>query len=341
MTDAPHRPRQVTLAAWMIMGGSALIVALVFERVAGLGSLETQRSIETFLSEPPGEGLGLDLDGVTTILRILAMVAGACATAAAILGFHVLQRSRGARLALAVLAVPLFVSGMAAGGLLPAVVVAAAVMLWLQPARDWFDGITPAPEEREGEPVGPSMFQSPPPPPPPVEPRAMSGFGSTPAPTTVRTPAPMSSRPPADRAAGRPPALLWACVLTWTFCGLAILVMGLSALVLLAAPDVVFEELYRQNPDLRDEGISDSEVRTATLGLAGVLLVWGGAAIGFAVQAFRRVRWARTALLVSAAGAAAVSLVGAVVSIAMALPLVACLVTITLLVRPEVRAWFS
>ena len=45
------------------------------------------------------------------------MVAGGCAAAAAILGYHVLQRSRGARIALTVLAVPLFVSGLVTGGL--------------------------------------------------------------------------------------------------------------------------------------------------------------------------------------------------------------------------------
>jgi hypothetical protein len=342
MTDAPPRPRQVTLAAWMIMGGSALIVAMVFERVAGLGSLETQESIQTFLAEPPGDGLGLDLNGVTTILRILAMVAGACATAAVILGYHVLHRSRSARLGLAVVAGPLFVCGMAAGGFLSAVVAAAAAMLWFQPARDWFDGKAAAPVERErtGEPGAPSVFQAPPPPPPPVEPRPMTGFGATTSEAWTSSVRPTG--PPRTAApAARPAQVVWACVVTWTFCGLAILVMGMSALVLLAAPDLVFEELYRQNPDLRSEGLSETEIRSATFVLTAVLVVWGGAAMVFAVQAFRRVRWGRTAMLVSAALAGAVALVGAVLNIVLALPLAACLVTISLLLRPEVRAWFS
>ena len=41
------------------------------------------------------------------------------------------------------LALPLFVGGMAVFGFLAALVVVSVVMLWLQPAKDWFDGVTP------------------------------------------------------------------------------------------------------------------------------------------------------------------------------------------------------
>ncbi|MDP2775641.1 MAG: hypothetical protein Q8O61_18960 [Nocardioides sp.] len=354
MSDLPARPRQVTLAAALIMGGSAFIIGSVFERVAGLGSLETQKSVAEFLSEPPGDGLGLDAEEAVTALRVLSMIAGACATATAILGFHVLRRSRSSRLGLAVLALPLFVSGMAVGGFLSSVVVAATVMLWLQPSRDWFDGVTrrPAvdaarsmaqsraetPAETTAEP--PSVrADEPPVPPPSGEPRPMAGFGT--APVGYVASASTAQSPLATRPAPRPPRLLWACVLTWTFCGLAIIAMGLSVVVLLAAPDIVFDELHRQNPDLAAEGLSDSEIKSATFVSAAVVLVWGGAAILFAVQAFRGVPWGRLALLISASSAAAVCLVGSIVNLLLVLPLVACLVTVSLLVRSDVRAWFA
>ena len=66
MTDssAPPRPRQVTFAAGLIMVGSVFVVLTVFERIAGLQSLETQQSVEKFLSEPPGDGLGIGVQGV-------------------------------------------------------------------------------------------------------------------------------------------------------------------------------------------------------------------------------------------------------------------------------------
>lgn len=345
MSDLPARPRQVTFGAALIIGGSALIVASVFERVAGLGSLETQKSVAEFLSEPPGDGLGMSADDVVTALRVLSMVAGACATAATILGVYVLRRSRSARLGLTVLALPLFVSGMAVGGFLSSVVAAATAMLWFQPSRDWFDGVVRRPEPaptrpRPEAPSGPAPERRPESPvlPASSEPRPMSGFGTTTVDHPVATDTVFS---PAPRPEGRPARLLWACIVTWTFCGLAMFVMGLSVLVLLAAPDVVFDELHRQNPDLASDGLSDSEIRSATFVTAAVVLVWGGASILFAVQAFRRVPWGRVALLVSASSAAAVCLVGSVLNILLVVPLVACLATVTLLMRPEVRAWFA
>ena len=97
----------MTLAAWLIMVGSAIVVAMVFDRVGGLHTLETRDSVERFLAEPPGSDLGIGVDGVITLLRVVSMVTAGCATAAAILGYQVLRRSRSARLALTVLAVPL------------------------------------------------------------------------------------------------------------------------------------------------------------------------------------------------------------------------------------------
>src|SRR6476619_7475050 len=136
--STPPRPRQVTLAAWLIMVGSALVVLMVFDRITGLHTLETRQSVQKFLSEPPGRDLGLGVEGVLSIIRTAAMVAAGCATAAAILGYQVLRRSRSARVALSVLALPLFLSGMVTGGFLSSVVAAAALMLWLPPSREWF-----------------------------------------------------------------------------------------------------------------------------------------------------------------------------------------------------------
>ena len=145
-----ERPRQVTMAAWMIMGGSVLLVGAVFERVSTLHRLETQDAVRQFLAEPPANGFGLDLEGALTILRTMSMVTAGCAAAAAILGYHVLKRNRGARIGLTVLAVPLFIAGFVIGGFLSSLVAVSAVMLWLAPARDWFDGVAPSPREQPG-----------------------------------------------------------------------------------------------------------------------------------------------------------------------------------------------
>ena len=72
-------------------------------------------------------------------MRVLATTA-AVRGGTAVLGYQVLQRSRPARVALTVLGLPLFVVGLVSGGVASAVVFAAVVMLWFEPARSWFDG---------------------------------------------------------------------------------------------------------------------------------------------------------------------------------------------------------
>jgi hypothetical protein len=341
----PPRPRQVTLAATLIMGGSVLVVLTVFDRLAGLHTLETRESIERFLAEPPASDLGLGVESVLDILRVFGMVAAGCATAAAILGYHVLQRSRSARLALTVLAVPLFVSGIVTGGFLSSVVAAAAVMLWFQPSRDWFNGVvresraTPAaaPESRgAGSPEGP-----PEPPSPEPTPRAYPGFGSPPDPSAAPSGAkPWGATSTTDPAA-RPAAVVWACVLTWVSTALAVLVMASSITVLAADPAFVFDELNRQNPEFTRQGVSEQALITATYVLGGIVIVWSLAAALLAVLVFRRTGWARVALAVSAGVSAGLLLVGALVQLMLVVPLAACVVVLVLLVRPDVRAWFA
>ena len=207
MTESrPARPVQVTLAGWLVVGGSVLVVLLAFSRVASLHSLDTQEAIERFLKSWPGDDAGLSVQGAQTLLRIASMVAAACGAATAILGWQVLQRSKGARVALSLLAAPLFVTGFTSGGLASAVVTAAIVTLWFQPARDWFNGISqPAPSPaRPEQPAPPASGRSPlldlpPPTAPPLYPTAYAA----------------GSGPAAASAAARPRSVVWACALTW------------------------------------------------------------------------------------------------------------------------------
>jgi hypothetical protein len=341
----PPRPRQVTLAATLIMGGSVLVVLTVFDRLSGLRSLETREAIEKFLAEPPGNDLGLGVQSILEIMRVFGMVAAGCATAAAILGYQVLRRSRSARLALTLLAVPLFLSGMVTGGFLSSVVAAAAVMLWFQPSRDWFNGVVREPQATPAEGAGRSATteedrgQAPPSGVP--TPRAYPGFGAPPDPSAFGgEPRPSGASPVTDPSA-RPPAVLWASVLTWVCTSLAVLVMASSIAVLAVDPSFVFDELQRQNPELAEQGVSEQALRTGTFALGGAVIVWSLAAALLAVLVFRRVSWARVALVVSAAVSAGLLLIGAVVQLLLVLPFAASVVVLALLIRPDVRAWFD
>ena len=350
MSEPLPRPRQVTMAGWMIMGGSILVVATVFETVTNLNTLETRQAVTQFLSQPPGQGLGLDVSGALLVLRTVSMVAAGCAAVAAVLGFHVLRRNRSARVGVTVVAVPLFFTGMVTGGFLSSLVAASALLLWLEPARNWFDGIPARPTTKRAAADWP--------PPPPQAPTSQSAAPQSPPP---QSPPPQSAQTqpsapgphqgfgtPASRAGvdavrteRRPLAVMWACVLTWVLSGTAALMMGLSALAIALEPDLVLEELRRQNPDLTSQGVTERVVQVATYATAGVTVVWAVAAIVLAVFVLRRAGWARVALLASAASAGAVCLVGSLGSVLMVLPAFGCAVTFSLLLRPEVRAWFA
>jgi hypothetical protein len=338
MTETLPRPRQVTMAGWMIIGGSILVVATVFETVTNLHTLETREAVSQFLSQPPGEGLGLDVPGALLVLRTVSMVAAGCAAVAAVLGFHVLRRHRGARLGVTVVAVPLFLTGMVTGGFLSSVVAASSLLLWLEPSRNWFDGVRPPtpPGQSGGRRASAPQASWPPPLPreqtPPTAPGPHQGFG-----TPAAAPASDVNQPPERR----PGAVMWACVLTWVLSGMAALMMGLSALVIALEPQLVFDELQRQNPDLSTQGVTDRAVQVATYVTAGVTIVWALAATVLAVLVVRRVAWARIALLASAAGAGGACLVASLGSVLMVVPAFGCAVAFSLLLRPDVRAWFA
>ena len=374
MTETLPRPRQVTMAAWMAVGASVMVVLTVFETVAGLHTLETRQTIEKFLAEPPGVDLGLDVDGAIAVVRVLAMVAAGCATAAAVLGYHVLKRSKGARLALTIVAVPLFFTGMVVGGFLSSLVAASALVLWLEPSRDWFNGVrathrararrgararrvaraaagaAPAvghPHAASGSrrrvagPAGPRGLRHPAAPPGRRSGRPRSRRTQASPPRRIPTPPRRGRRRPRADVQRRPGAVVTACVVTWVLAALVAGLMLISAIVVAAAPDLLFTELDKQNPDWQAQGVSRTAVEVATYVIAGLTCLWAATAIVLGVLVWRRVGWARNALLASAVTAGLVCLVAAIGSFVLIVPAVGCLLTASLLIRPEVRAWFA
>jgi hypothetical protein len=363
MATALPRPRQVTIAAAMIMAGSAAVVLTVFQQIAGLHSIDTRDAVERTLSEPPFDGLGMSVDRILDVIRVLSMVAAACATATAILGWQVLQRSRSARIALSVLAVPLFVTGVGTGGILSTAVVVAVALLWLQPARDWFDGTwkpvtepgTPSGQQRSQQPSQRAQ-QSPPAETPPgsEQPPPYAGWpppqGSWPPPQGSWPPPAAPSQVPAAPARAqaapaetrRPPAVMAAVVVTWVC---SVLLGGLfvvGAVWLIASPDTLMDEMTKQNPELvRDGTLTVGLLRGMLVGMAGMIALWVVAACVLAFFVLRRAAWARVLLLVSTAAAGLGLLVCAIVNAGMVVPLAGAGAVFALLLRRDVSAWFG
>ena len=117
------------------------------------------------------------------------------ATAAGILGYQVLRRSRSTRLcAVRAQRYTVALTGMVTGGFVSSVVAASAAMLWLQPARDWFDGINRPKAEARAVPAAPPVL-------------------GTPPATGVAWPSEYAAMQT------RPTAVVWSCGLTWVFSG--------------------------------------------------------------------------------------------------------------------------
>ena len=272
-----------------------------------------------------------------TLLRVVWTVTAVTAAAAGVLGWYALQRSKSARLALSVLAVPLFLLsfffvGLPGASAFPAMVTAAIVMLWFQPARDWYDGIT---------------REAPAPPPPlPAPPTAPTGrdplLDLAPPTAPPLHPTPFAARPSGAVApARRPASVTWACVLAWLSTAAVFGLLGLVVIVMTASPESLLDAAYRENPDLASSGMTDADLRTSTYVVCGLVMAWSAAAAALTLLTWRRVRWAATGLAVSAGVASLlclISVVGAL--IVMLVPLAACAATVALLLRPESLAWF-
>ena len=332
MTDTTPRPSHTTIAAGMVIGGSVLVVVTVGEQLSAINSLETRQMVTQVLADMPGTGLGVP--AALLVLRTALMVVAGCATAAAILGYHVLKRSKPARLGLTLLAVPLFLGGLFTGGFLTSLVAASAALLWVGPSRAWLDR-RPLPE-----PPGPRSPERPAtswPPPPPTEERT-----DVPPPHPGVYGAPPPTQPPVRLPEKRPDALVWACVMTWVFSGLAVALMGASLTLLVADPSLVFTELERQNPEaLADTGLTRDDLLRTLYVVLGAAIVWAVLATVLAALAYRRNAGARVGLIVCAGVAAVLCLMGGLGAGLLFVPGFACLTTVLLLARADVRAWFT
>lgn len=322
------------MAGSMVMLAAVFVVLSVADTVSRLRSIETRESIEKFLAEAPAGDLGLSVESMIQTLHWVAMVAALCSVAAVALGWQALQGSRQARTILSVLAFPIFFTGLVAGGFMSSLLAVAAGMLWLSPSREWFAG-KPIPEPgKPGQTARDANV------------RAITGRDSAPMAAPMAAPAQLPAPPPGWPAtmapiSKRPDPATVAIALTLVMAGIVFAMTALSLIVLATQPDLVLEELNRQNPDLEAEGISESLLLTTSYVSGGVALVWCALAIVFAVLVGRRRAWAARGLLICAAACALFCVLATLASPVALIPAVAAIATISCLRRPEVRAWLT
>ena len=346
------RPPQVTLASGIVIFSSFIVLLTAWERVSTLGSLETQEAIRDFLGESPFSSLGLDVNSATQALRVSCLVAAAAACATAILGWYVRKPDRGARLGLTLFAVPVFVSGLPAGGLAGSFVAAGAAMLWMMPAREWFATgrwTPPAPAPKADAPTrserptlpAPPPGQSPGQPPvPPAQPSAQPYGQPFGAPPVAAPDAPPTSWQPTELHT-RPGAMVAAFVLTVVMAG-GLLAMSLLWVAIAGlSPEFLRSVLEQQQPDMFDDGLTFEQLRQTVLAYASGFIVWCVVALVLAGFAMARRDWARRGLMAIAAFSAVGCLVFVTDTPLVLIPAAAALATVVCLRRVEVRRWFS
>jgi hypothetical protein len=351
-STAPARPPQVTVACGIVMVGSVFVVLSVWDRIAGLHTIDTREALRPWLDEPVMRSSGITMSDLLVTVKIVSMVAAACAAGIAVLGFQALRRSRSARLVMSVLAVPMFLAGLAADGIFSSGVAAAVATLWFGPARAWFqDGPATEKADRTVAPAAPRSATAPAADPsrgprpegPPPHPGWLAPPASSQAPPGapyVWAPPPLSSYDaPRPARSTRPHALLGACLLVWTFCLVTALLVGASLAVLAADSSTVLDRMHEQDPQLAARGLSDHDLLVIGYVTGSVVIFWSLVAGALAVVVFLRYRWAWYGLLASTVGVVLLTLVATFGSILVLIPLAAAVTTIALLVRPEVRAW--
>ena len=344
-----QRPPQVTLASGIVMFASVLVLLTAWERVTSLGSLETQDAIRATLAEAPFSSLGLDVQSATGVLRVVMMVAAAASCATAILGWYVRKPDRSARLALSVFAVPVFLSGMTAGGLAGSFVAAGTAMLWLAPGREWFATGRWTPPAPRPEPSARDAASRRTPPAPPQQ--WPTGQSQPPPAGSAHGARQSSSHPAAHPSTAwqhgqhqqlhdRPGAMVAAFVITVVTAG-GLLTMSLLWLAIAGLSPDFLRSVLEEQPELIDQDLSFDQVRDTVLAFAGAFIVWCAVALVLAGFAMARRDWARRGLMAVAAVSAVGCMFFVLESLLVVFPAMAAVATVMCLRRVEVRRWFA
>ena len=331
------------MAGWVGGAASAMMLASVFTIMPKLRTVDTRAAITDYLSKGSGQALGIDLDTALLLARIGLFVTGAAAAATLVFTVFVMRRDRQSRIAVSVMALPILLCGVFVDPFLAGFILASIVLLWTRPASDWFAGRAP----RQPVPAPQAPMPALPPVPwnrddtRPAPFTAPYGEQRAPVPPPVRQ-EPTPWAPPPLPAAHRPASVLTACLVTWVASGLSAMLMVVS---IVAASSEGFRRRLAievaRNDSMRQLNLSlDSLVVFAQV-LAGLAAVWCLASCAVAVFAFLGQTWARVTLVISAAGAALVSIVAGISFPGFLLVTAAAVAVVVLLLRGDSGRWYD
>jgi len=326
----PPRPRQVTIGSGMALMSCVLLVFSMLDSMPRMRSVEMRDTVREALTTPPGSGLGIEVDTVLGLLRVLVLVTGGLAAAGVVLAIFSLQRHHGARIGLSVVAVLLLVTATFVSGLLPLVVVIGTSMLWGREAREWFTGRTPRPDPHAASAATAPVRQ----PPALQAPAQQASTQRADVPSApYGWPAPV---PAADARLQRPATVTVAACLTWVFSAATASFLLLLLLLLLVDQAQLLRAL-QDDRRIAPAGYDSRDLLAALWVIVAVGLFWCLSAAALAVLAFRRVNVGRVGLVVSALVAGILG----VVTLVGLLHAMAAFATVALLFSGGANRWYA
>ena len=163
------RPREVTLGGLQAVAGSVFAIVLLISTAQQLNGQQMTNTLADLVRSEQAATLGLTVESARTLVRYTIMVLAVLSVASLVLGFYVLRRHRGSRIALTVVggvvALPALMAG-PIGWLVTLYIGVSVFLIWSRPARAWF-----APEGGRGSGRGGGTWPPKPGGPPPPDPR--------------------------------------------------------------------------------------------------------------------------------------------------------------------------
>lgn len=328
-STGPARPPQATFAAWLVIVSSVYVVMTSIERLGTLTSLAARERAQELLAGNGALG-SMSVDTILGVERWGNTAAAVCAAIAAVLAFFAWRRDLTARKVLAVVAIPLFVAGLATSSIFTMVAAMAVILLWREPVASWYAGrplpTAPArgPLDRLARP-GAALH----------DPRAGRA-----ADWTALPPVGGGALPGASGQAPRPRQATTASIITWVFGTLSVIMAIATLAVVIADPQLLHEEMLKTAPELADRGLTVSMMQTSFIISGLALLALAITAIVFAMGLLQRKRWGALGLMSVCWVIAVFCALGLLIGqLAMLLPGAAAVWVIVLVRARDTRVW--
>ena len=336
-SDSAVRPPLVTFVGSAAIAGSVLSLFTAFSTISQLHTLTFRRSLEERLGERL-TNTGFGVDELVVMVRVVTIIGALAAIPVIVWSYELMRRNPKSLRWLSGFAAVMAVAGILADEVWSLMVGVVVSMAWWAPSRAWLSGETNPSRDASGSTARMDAWTA-------GESQATdSPIGRSGAAVSVAA----QPRVTTDGQVGveRPSQVRTVALLTWGFGGLAIVAVIFEAVLFVRAAEATLAQAAQDadsNAILSNVGVPPLDVYLAVgLVFFAGLIMWALAAMAVAWVMLRGHEWARIVLLISAGLATGVAAFAVLGSRVEAIPiLIACAVSVQLLMRGDVRRWFS